>query len=77
MKITIDTKEDSKEEIKKIVDFLHTLIAAQQFQNTPTETSGDMFNMFGQPQEEQTSQNLEQSTDEEEPVEEMPEIKPY
>ena len=49
MKLTIDTKEESKEEIKKIIVFLQKLVEeGYSSYNTepPTSTQG-AFNMFG------------------------------
>lgn len=41
MKITIDTKEDSKQEIKRALDFLNTLVELEHTQSSVTTT--DIF----------------------------------
>ncbi|MBD3310206.1 hypothetical protein GF351_03225 [Candidatus Woesearchaeota archaeon] len=59
MKITIDTKEDSPEEIKKTVDFLKTLVGEREIisnqgnifsddssEQSGSETSGEENNAF-------------------------------
>ncbi|MBI2651577.1 hypothetical protein HYX01_03840 [Candidatus Woesearchaeota archaeon] len=48
MKITIDTKEDSPEEIKKAIKMLSSLIGeeTQNALDSSKETSPDIFNMF-------------------------------
>ena len=44
MKISIDTKEDSREEIKKLIRMLSALIGEQEiFSNEPTTKSADIF----------------------------------
>ncbi|MCK4589830.1 MAG: hypothetical protein KAT77_05270 [Nanoarchaeota archaeon] len=58
MKITIDTKEDSHEEIKKVISLLTHLIGETPMTNSknifdnskPTEESGNLFNIFDNPQ---------------------------
>ncbi|MCK5789066.1 MAG: hypothetical protein KAH32_08700, partial [Chlamydiia bacterium] len=49
MKITIDTKEESKEEIKKLISFLQKLIDEDSYSSysseSPEPTAG-AFNMF-------------------------------
>lgn len=50
MRITIDTKNDTKEEIKKTIEFLKTLIDAQSYQSSfePAPETGSAFGaMFG------------------------------
>ena len=54
MKITIDTKEDSKEEIRKAIQFLSSLTDGAVYTNKPThqqdvfsDSSPSMGNVFG------------------------------
>ncbi|MEW5896403.1 MAG: hypothetical protein AB1668_01815 [Nanoarchaeota archaeon] len=50
MKVTIDTKEDSYEDIKKIMHLLTSIIERKE--DTPANTSADttaMMNMFSDP----------------------------
>lgn len=57
MKITIDTKEDSHEEIKKVISLLTHLIGQTPVTNSrnifddtkPTEDTGNVFNIFDNP----------------------------
>lgn len=56
MKITIDTKEDSHSEIKKVISLLTHLIGETPFSNhnifddsKPTEESSNLFNIFDTP----------------------------
>jgi hypothetical protein len=56
MKITIDTKEDSHEEIRKVIRMLSSLIGEKEvFSNAPQideQKTGDAFSaMFSQPAE--------------------------
>ena len=76
MKITIDTKEDSHEEIKKAIRMLSSLIGEKEiFSNTPQideQKTGDAFSaMFGQ-------QNQEPDKEDNKPVlDEIPRIVEY
>lgn len=55
MKITIDTKEDSPEEIKRIVGFLSSLVGEREIMSNrnifddskPSESGSAFVNMFG------------------------------
>ena len=56
MKITIDTKEDSHEEIKKVISLLTHLIGQTPSSNRnifddskPTEESSNLFSIFDNP----------------------------
>lgn len=76
MKITIDTKEDSHAEIKKVISLLTYLVGEIPPANTPiknifddskpTEETGNLFNIFDQ-------KTPEKKTD----PEETPKIIPY
>jgi len=82
MKITIDTKEDSHQEIRKIIKMLSSLIGEETFTNqgnifedsSPEVNTGqNMFRMFdsGNAQPENTpSVNIE----EKKPVEKEPDV---
>ncbi len=49
MKITIDTKEDSHEDIKKIISMLQNMISDSSviLDKKEPERTSDMFSMFG------------------------------
>lgn len=69
MRITIDTVHDSKEEIKKMVDFLSTLISSETSATSLTTEQQDNVmagfgNMFGE------------SVPEEKPIEKIEEANP-
>ncbi|MFC1801741.1 hypothetical protein ACFLZB_04740 [Nanoarchaeota archaeon] len=78
MKITIDTKEDSHEEIKKVISLLTHLIGEPPMTNSknifddskPTEESGGLFNIFDSPQTSEKEEDEEDS-------EESPEVQMY
>jgi hypothetical protein len=91
MKITIDTKEDSKDEIKRIISFLHHLVGSEAIQVTeeppknqdifsndaPTENA--FASMFGNSSESQQPAEAAEQVESSEP-EEKPdniEIVPY
>ena len=54
MKITIDTKEDSHDEIKKVIKLLETMVEASSIQS-PTSTNLDIFGTSDSPSEDTTS----------------------
>ncbi len=69
MKITIDTKEDSHEEIKKVIALLTHLIGQTPMSNSrnifddskPTEETGNLFNIFdSKPETEETTETEEE-----------------
>jgi hypothetical protein len=69
MKIIIDTKEESKENIKKVISFLNSVINSQNTTYTedardsvPTPSSS-AFNMFGDAGSSQSSENTYDSDD--------------
>lgn len=49
MKISIDTKEDSPEEIRKLIRMLSALVGDSVPENSPPEADGGIFDMFGDP----------------------------
>lgn len=57
MKITIDTKEDSKEDIKKAISFLQKFTDEEIY----PESKPEMFGMFDS--EEPNEKNQEEKTD--------------
>ena len=72
MKITIDTKEDTREEIKKIIKMLSSLVGEETFTNqgnifedsSPEVNTGqNMFGMFDSGKSQ--SENLEEKKPEE------------
>jgi len=52
MKITIDTKEDSVEDIKKVIKMLSSLIGEDKKEDESPEVSEGVFNMFDSSAEE-------------------------
>ena len=58
MKITIDTKEDSTEEIRKLIRMLLALVGESDFgsQRAPPASGEGLFNMFGDPAASTTEQ---------------------
>ncbi|MBI2652387.1 hypothetical protein HYX00_02875 [Candidatus Woesearchaeota archaeon] len=83
MKISIDTKEDSHDEIKKVIKMLQNLVGDSQeiFTNQPisesgsTETTGSPFaNIFGDTspsQDTSTSPETEEATESTESTEDL------
>ena len=73
MKITIDTKEDSHEEIRKIIKMLSSLVGGEVmtnqrdvFSDDSNQTgSSDMFNIFNNPESEnKTDEEKKEETEE-------------
>ena len=71
MKISIDTKEDSHEEIKKVIKMLQNLVGDSEeiFTNEPQETAASpMANIFGDTsnatQEQSSTEQAAQETQE-------------
>ena len=61
MKITIDTKEDSNEEIKKLIKMLSSLIGEDYKKEDETpEVSEGVFNMFDSSAEEKKEEDKEE-----------------
>lgn len=63
MKITIDTKEDSHEEIKKVISLLTHLIGQTPSSNRnifddskPTESTDNLFSIFDNPSAAETKE---------------------
>lgn len=54
MKITIDTREESKEELRKLISFLQNLVSDSygQVSNDVPPASEGAFNMFGAPSDD-------------------------
>jgi len=78
MKITIDTKEDSHEEIMKVIKMLSSLIGEKEvFSNAPQideQKTGDAFSaMFGQ----QSVETQETPEDNKPVLDEIPRIIEY
>lgn len=72
MKITIDTKEDSPEEIRKLIRMLLALIGESGYgEKTPPASGEGLFDMFGSP-ESSTSEQQQMAGDAPKPV---PEVK--
>ena len=78
MKITIDTKEDSHNEIRKIIKMLSSLVGEKEVMSNQSDIfsddnseqqSTDMFNMFNQDKsetktdEEKTDEDKKEDTD--------------
>ena len=58
MKITIDTKEESPEEIRKLIRMLSAMIGDSDYgsQRAPPASGEGLFNMFGDPAASTTEQ---------------------
>ena len=91
MKITIDTKEDSQDEIKKVISLLQNLLSNEDLNSggvAPAESS-DLFSMFGNDNASETPQepvdsvlDSDPASIPEEPLQEEedavpPQIEPY
>ena len=69
MKITIDTKTDSHEEIKKTIALLENLMGATHStivgeSNSTVDASPEMFNMFSNSNEIKTEEQVEEKKSE-------------
>ena len=87
MKITIDTKEDSHEELRKIIKLLSSLVGEKEVMSNQSDMFGDddggkeestgMFNMFSQDKPvtstDSETADSETTTDEEKPEEDKKE----
>ncbi len=60
MKITIDTKEDSGEDIKKLIKMLSSLVGEDKKEAESPEVSEGAFNMFESPAEEKNEEDKEE-----------------
>ena len=64
MKITIDTKTDSHEEIKKTITLLENLMGTTHStivgDTSPIDPSPEMFNMFSDPTENKAEEKSEE-----------------
>ncbi|HIG97946.1 TPA: hypothetical protein HA231_00785 [Candidatus Woesearchaeota archaeon] len=49
MKISIDTREDSPEDIRKLIKMLLALIGESAAERTPPASGEGLFDMFGNP----------------------------
>lgn len=58
MKITIDTKEDSAEEIKKIVGFLNNIVGKEAVSNKNIFEQLDSKDIFEQTKEKPVKENI-------------------
>ena len=60
MKITIDTKEESKQEIKKLIAFLQKLVDNDysDYSRSSPEPSSGSFNMFGSDSSSNSGMNM-------------------
>ena len=84
MKITIDTKEDSHEEIRKIIKMLSSLVNDETFTNQGNvfENQGsdlsnqDMFNMFNN-KNQNTPEEKQQKKEDQEIDIDIPDIEEY
>jgi len=84
MKITIDTKEDSHEDLKKVIRMLQHLVGDDAYTNspnifeetssTPTEATNAFVNMFG---ESQSSSAAEEKPKIKKSYDDVPQIIPY
>lgn len=85
MQLTVDTKKDSAEEIRKAINFLKTFLDSQGASNDTGAVSDGMFGMFGdistndeKQKEEHTPFNLFSNSEEkEEDDTDSPQIIPY
>ena len=83
MKITIDTKEDSHEDIKKVIKMLQHLVGEESYTNqpnifedssTPTETGNEFASMFGNSSIEHKEEPMD---DEKKRSKDIPQVIPY
>jgi len=73
MKITIDTKEDSHEEIKKVIKMLSSLVGEETFTNqgnifenkSPDIGNQNMFSMFDDKNQTKSPEQTEETKKEE------------
>lgn len=63
MKITIDTKEDSKEEIRKAIELLQRLADGSIQKDEINSELGSMMGMFDEPKKENTEPAKEEKED--------------
>ena len=84
MKISIDTKEDSHEDIKKVIKMLQHLVGESPFTNQPNifedpgsiRTSEQQGNVFGNMFDTKTTKE-DNGESEQEEEKELPEVIPY
>ena len=65
MKITIDTANDSKEELRKLITLLQSLVEEKPkdvFSESESTPSDGMFNMFGDQPDNSTDDGSEETT---------------
>lgn len=62
MKITIDTKHDSHEDLQKVINLLQHLIN-QSSELQPSQESGAFSNMFGAPDSEEPKSDTPDETE--------------
>ena len=72
MKIIIDTKEDSKEHIKKAAQFLHTIADSHSLTEFNPEPQEGAFGMFDSSPESSSPELEVRSPESEEPEEKEP-----
>ncbi len=86
MKITIDTKEDTHEEIKKVIRMLSSLVGQEVmtnqsdlFSDDSNKTEGtDIFNMFDTSPETKTEAEQEEQKEEKEDIDiDIPDVEEY
>ena len=84
MKITIDTKEDSHEEIKKVIRMLSSLVGEEVMSNqgdlfkdgSSEAGSTDVFNMFNNPDSETKTEDSKEEKDKDIGID-IPELEEY
>lgn len=78
MKITIDTKEDSPEDIKKAIQLLQHLIGEKSSNEFSVDESSNAFqSIFGEQTQDEASQTTEQVSELTNKKEKIPLIVPY
>jgi len=78
MKITIDTKEDSKEELKKLIRMLSAIVDDNDFRTNNDMPSGDgLFNLFSDNSSPNPSPVFDTPLNENEKKKELEELEQY
>ena len=78
MKITIDTKEDSKEELKKLIRMLSAMVDDNDFRTNNDAPSGEgIFNLFSDNPTSNSSPVFDTPLNENEKKKEIEELEQY
>ncbi len=78
MRITIDTKEDSKEELKKLIKMLSAIVDDTDFRtNTDMPASEGLFNLFADTPSQGSGPVFDRPLNEDEKKKELEELEQY